>query len=86
VRAGGRQRLEYFLGAVQHAGLQVILREREAGLFALRGLERLARRDVLVDLDGAVNLPATPVQAAERKMGFDRIAGQKTLRRNTRAK
>ena len=74
VCARRRQRLEDLLGAVEHAGLQVVLRKRETRLFALRRLERLARRDVLVDLDRAVHLAAAPIQAAEREMRLDRVA------------
>jgi hypothetical protein len=76
VGAGGGERLEDLLGAVEEPGLQVILRERKSRLLALRGLERLARRDVLVDLDRTVNLAAPTVEAAERKVGLDRVVVQ----------
>ena len=73
MRARGRERLEDLLGAVEHAGLQVVLGQREARLLALGRLERLAGGDVLVDLDRAVDLAAAPVQAAEREMRLDRV-------------
>ena len=76
VGARRRERLEDLLGAVQHAGLQVVLRERESRLLALARLERLARRDVLVDLDRAVHLAAAAIEAPEREMRLDRVIVQ----------
>ena len=73
VGARGRERLEDLLGAVEHAGLQVVLRQREARLLALVRLERLARGDVLVDLDRAVHLAPAAIEAAEREMGLDGV-------------
>jgi len=71
--AGALQLLERLLGAVEDAGLEVVLAELEQR----RQLLLLAQADpleqVLVHADGAVVLAAAAEQAAEREMQFDRL-------------
>jgi hypothetical protein len=73
VRSRRRQRLEDLLRAVEHARLQVVLRERESRLLALAGFQRLPGGDVLVHLDRAVHLAAAAIEAAEREVRLDRV-------------
>ncbi len=76
MRARRRERLQDLLGAVEHAGLQVVLGQREARLLALRRLEALAGRDVLVDPYRPVYLAAAAIEAPEREVRLDGVVVQ----------
>ena len=64
---------EHLLGAIEDAGLEVVLAElRERYYFLLRA-QIGALEQVLVHADGAVILAASPEQAAEREVQLDRL-------------
>ena len=68
-----RQLLEHVLRAVEDAGLEIVLAQREERRRALLGGEVGALQQVLVHADGAVVFAAPAEQAAEREMQLDRL-------------
>ena len=60
-------------GAVEQAGLHVVLAQLQQGLGALLRLQAGLGNDVLVEADGAVDLAAAAEQAAQRHVGLHRV-------------
>ena len=59
--------------AIEQAGAQVILREREQCLLPMLAQQRLTREKILVYADRALDLAAPPIQSAEREVGLDGV-------------
>jgi hypothetical protein len=68
---GVAQPVEGLLGAIEQACLEIVLSEFGQCLQFQIVLQILAFDKILVHPDGAVGLPATAKQAAERKVEFD---------------
>ena len=69
--AGALQLEEHLLGAIQQAGLEVVLRQLVQGSQALLSGEVGTIDQVLVHADGAFHFPAPAEQAAQGKMQLD---------------
>src|SRR5690606_35085870 len=70
LRAFVRQLLEQRLRAIEQAGAEVILGERESRVSAMLVAQRTARDDVFVHANRTLDLAATPIQTPQREMRF----------------
>ena len=75
-RAGAQPRhfadlLKQPLGPIKHAGAQIILRQRQQRLFAMLRGQFLARQQILMNADRALDFAAPPIQRPQRKMRLD---------------
>ena len=64
---------EHLLGAIQQAGLEIVLRQLVQRGHALVGAEVGAIDQVLVHADRALDLAAPAEQAAQREVQLDRL-------------
>ena len=65
--------LEQPFRAIEQSRAQIILREREQRLLAVLGRKPLARQQILMNADGALDLAAPAIERAECEMGLDGV-------------
>ena len=67
------QLAKVLLRAIEQAGAEIVLREREQRLMPLRVAQRRPRQQVLVDANRALHLAAPSEEMAEREVRFQRL-------------